>query len=116
MKNFGKGRGLFNKRFALHQGTPENPKVRAIDDCKRSGLNSAYTTTNKLELLDVDVLARALISIADAHVAGWVELGQCDNEELSGPINAEARKCLATKRQRFKGTSILHRVSSLQKL
>ena len=54
-KKFGKVRWLFNKRFALHQGTPENPKIRVIDDCKRSGFNSAYTTTNKLELLDVDV-------------------------------------------------------------
>lgn len=33
---FGKGAWLFNKRFALQQGTAENPKVRVIDDCRRS--------------------------------------------------------------------------------
>ena len=57
------------------------------------------------------MLACTLMSIADAYVTGWVELGKCDNEELSGPINAEARKCLATKRQKFKGTSIFSNFS-----
>jgi hypothetical protein len=71
-RKFDKTGWLFNKRFALHQRTPENPKVRVSDDCRRSGLNSAYTTTNKLELLDVDVLACALMAIADAHFTdGW---------------------------------------------
>ena len=91
-QKFGPAGWLFNKRFALHQGTPENPKVRVIDDCKRSGLNSAYTTTNKLELLDVDVLACALMAIADAHSTGWVDLGEGEAGELSGPINAVARQ------------------------
>jgi hypothetical protein len=90
-QKFGPSGWLFNKRFALHQGTPENPKVRVIDDCKRSGLNSAYTTTNKLELLDVDVLACALMAIADAHSTGWVDLGECETGKLSGPVNSVAR-------------------------
>ena len=89
---FGKNRWLFNKRFALHQGTAENPKVRVIDDCRRSGLNSAYTTTNKLVLLDVDVLACALLAIADAHATGWVDLGECQDGRLAGPINETAKK------------------------
>ena len=89
---FGKNRWLFNKRFALHQGTAENPKVRVIDDCRRSGLNSAYTTTNKLELLDVDVLACALLAIADAHATGWVDLGECQDGMLAGPVNEVAKK------------------------
>ena len=50
--------------------------MRVIDDCRRSGLNSAYATTNKLELLDVDVLACAPMAIADAHFTGWVDLGE----------------------------------------
>ena len=90
-QKFGPSGWLFNKRFALHQGTPENPKVRVIDDCKRSGLNSAYTTTNKLELLDVDVLACALMAIADAHSTGWVDLGECETGKLSGPVNSVDR-------------------------
>ena len=88
---FGKNGWLFNKRFALHQGTPENPKVRVIDDCRRSGLNSAYTTTNKLELLDVDVLACALMAIANAHFTGWVDLGEGETGKLAAPINAVAK-------------------------
>ena len=90
-EKFGKNGWLFNKRFALHQGTPENPKVRVIDDCKRSGLNSAYTTTNKLELLDVDVLACALMAIADAHFTGWVDLGENEAGRLTGPMHVVAK-------------------------
>ena len=90
-ERFGKHGWLFNKCFALEQGTAENPKVRVIDDCRRSGLNSAYTTTNKLELLDVDVLACALMAIADAHSTGWVDLGETDGGNLRGPVNAAAR-------------------------
>jgi hypothetical protein len=90
-EKFGKNGWLFNKRFALHQGTPENPKVRVIDDCKRSGLDSAYTTTNKLELLDVDVLACALMAIADAHFTGWVDLGENETGRLAGPMHVVAK-------------------------
>ena len=90
-EKFGKGAWLFNKRFALQQGTAENPKVRVIDDCRRSGLNSAYTTTNKLQLLDIDVLACALLAIADAHATGWVDLGQREEDGLKGPVDKVAR-------------------------
>jgi len=90
-ERFGKGAWLFNKRFALQQGTAENPKVRVIDDCRRSGLNSAYTTTNKLQLLDIDVLACALLAIADAHATGWVDLGQGEADGLRGPVDEVAR-------------------------
>ena len=65
--------------------------MRVIDDCRRSGLNSAYTTTNKLELLDIDVLACTLMAIADAHSTGWVDLGETDGGILKGPVNAAAR-------------------------
>ena len=90
-ERFGKGAWLFNKRFALQQGTAENLKVGVIDDCRRSGLNSAYTTTNKLQLLDIDVLACALLAIADAHATGWVDLGQGESASLKGPVNEVAR-------------------------
>ena len=56
-EKFGKNGWLFDKCFALPQGTAENPKVRVVDDCRRSGLNSAYTATNELELLDFDVFS-----------------------------------------------------------
>ena len=75
----------------MQQGTAENPKVRVIDDCRRSGLNSAYTTTNKLQLLDIDALACALLAIADAHATGWVDLGQSESANLRGPVHEVAR-------------------------
>ena len=51
----GSDQWLFSPRFAVYQG--EEKKVRPIDDCKRSGLNCAYSVNFKLELLDVDSLA-----------------------------------------------------------
>ena len=64
--------------------------MRVIDDCRRSGLNSAYTTTNK-QLLDVDVLACALMAIADDHFTGWVDLGEGETGKLAAPMNAVAK-------------------------
>ena len=32
----------------------QNEKVRVIDDCLQSGVNTAYTTLNKLRLMDAD--------------------------------------------------------------
>ena len=49
---------LFSPRFAVYQG--EEKKVRHIDDCKRSGRNSAFTVNFKLELLDIDSLAAGM--------------------------------------------------------
>ena len=67
---FGRDAWLFTKR----QGTPENPKVRVIDD-RRSGLNSSYTANFKLELLDLDVLAAATSAVALALQSGTFDLG-----------------------------------------
>ena len=64
--------------------------MRVIDGCRRSGLNSAYTTTNK-QLLDVDVLACALMAIADDHFTGWVDLGEGETGKLAAPMNAVAK-------------------------
>ena len=45
------------------------------DDCRRSGLNSAYTVNFKLELLDLDVLAATASAIAMSLKSGgsWRE-------------------------------------------
>ena len=73
---FGTDRWLFNPRFILYQG--EDRKVRAIDDCKRSGLNESFTTVFKLELYDVDTLACLLAAIADSLAKGTVEFDMED--------------------------------------
>ena len=43
---------IATRRFPLEQ----RDKVRMIDDCLASGLNSAFSSSNKLQLMDVDVL------------------------------------------------------------
>ena len=58
---------VVNRRFLLIQG--EAGKPRAIDDCKTSGLNSAYTQNNKLVLQDLDSYA-ALCAFVGSSVQG----------------------------------------------
>ena len=48
-----------NPRFVLFQGS--NQKVRVIDDAKQSGVNSAYSSTVKLQLQDVDYAAAMVL-------------------------------------------------------
>ena len=58
-----KGRDwLATRRFPLEQ----KDKVRLIDDALSSGLNSAYGTSNKLTLFDVDALVSLILQIAGA--------------------------------------------------
>ena len=48
--HLGRSDWLLNPRFALHQGN--EGKVRVIDDARQSALNSAYSSTVKLQLQD----------------------------------------------------------------
>ena len=50
---------LATRRFALEQ----SDKIRLIDDGLASGLNSAFGTSNKLQLLDIDSLVSLLLRI-----------------------------------------------------
>ena len=71
---------IATRRFPLEQ----KDKVRMIDDCLASGLNSAFSSSNKLQLMDVDVLA-ALVMCAIKAV------GKSDHDRLhlsSGEILA----------------------------
>ena len=58
---------VVNRRFLLIQGEARKP--RAIDDCKTSGLNSAYPQNNKLVLQDLDSYA-ALCAFVGSSVQG----------------------------------------------
>ena len=53
---------LATRRFPLEQ----KDKVRLIDDALSSGLNSAYGTSNKLTLFDVDTLVSLILQISGA--------------------------------------------------
>jgi len=84
---FGTEKWLYNPRFVLYQG--EDRKIRAIDDCKRSGLNESYTTVFKLELYDVDTLACLLAAFADALVKGRASLDMDDGMACQVDVHPE---------------------------
>ncbi len=69
---------------------PENPRVRVIDDCRRSGLNTSYTVNCKLELLDLDVLAAATSAIAMSLKSGVVDLGGKHHKPVSLSVVGKA--------------------------
>ena len=58
----GSNEWLATRRFPLEQ----RDKVRLIDDALASGLNSAYGTSNKLTLFDIDTLAAMVLQVAKA--------------------------------------------------
>ena len=58
----GSSQWLATRRFPLEQ----KDKTRLIDDALASGLNSAYGTSNKLVLFDVDTLVSMVVQIAKA--------------------------------------------------
>ena len=58
---------MCTRRFPIVQG----PKVRIIDDCLQSGLNSAYATYNKLRLMDADAfISLVLLIVKCSHQTG----------------------------------------------
>ena len=58
---------ICTRRFPIVQG----PKVRIIDDCLQSGLNSAYATYNKLRLMDADAfISLVLLIVKCSHQPG----------------------------------------------
>ena len=83
----GAGEIVVNRRFLLLQG--EASKPRAIDDCKTSGLNSAYVQSNKLVLQDLDGFV-ALCSFAGRCVRGrHVEVKLSNGYILSGKLSSD---------------------------
>ena len=65
--HFASPQWLLTPRFVLYQGA--NRKVRAIDDCKRSGLNSSFSSNFLLEVEDVDALAGVVATIGECLMA-----------------------------------------------
>ena len=65
------------RRFAILQGSGTELKPRVIDDAKESGLNSAYTCQDRLDLHDFDHVS-SLASFIGAHVeAAKRKVGLC---------------------------------------
>ena len=65
-----------NPRFVLFQGASQ--KVRVIDDAKQSAVNSAYSSTVKLQLQDVDYAAAMVLGamreagLSDSEALEWL--------------------------------------------
>ncbi|CAE7226871.1 unnamed protein product [Symbiodinium sp. CCMP2592] len=74
-QHFGSEHWLLNPRFPIYQGV--SLKLRVIDDAKASGLNSAFSPSYKVKLMDIDVLACLV-----AHVASSLHLGHCDGNPV----------------------------------
>ena len=71
--HLGTSQWLCARRFPIVQGD----KVRIIDDCLQSGVDSAYTTLNKLRLMDADHFISLVLCIikAASHHRSTVALG-----------------------------------------
>jgi hypothetical protein len=70
---------LLTKRFAIKQ----NDKYRIIDDCLDSSGNDALTSTEKLDLHDVDTLAAVLRTAMEvSHSSGPSHIPLLDGEAL----------------------------------
>ena len=69
-KFFGSEEWLLNPRFPIYQG--DSMKVRVIDDCKMSGMNTAFQRTFGVKPMDIDVLAAAAATIAKSIQDGQV--------------------------------------------
>ena len=72
---------LATRRFPLEQ----RDKTRLIDDALASGLNSAYGTSNKLTLFDVDTLVSMVVQVAKAFQRPQSPLSTSMGEEI--PLN-----------------------------
>ena len=57
---------IVTRRFPLQQ----KDKVRLIDDCLSSGLNSAFSSANKLRLMAVDTLVSLFLCVSRCMVNG----------------------------------------------
>ena len=81
MSNFlGETDWICAKRFPLQQGE----KVRLIDDALQSGINSAFSTFNKMRLQDVDTLvSMAILIMKCSSAAGTSKVLLHWGEELN---------------------------------
>ena len=71
---------IVTRRFPLQQ----KDKVRLIDDCLSSGLNSAYSSANKLRLMAVDALVSLFLCISGCMAKkGSMRLVLADGKALT---------------------------------
>ena len=90
---------VISRRFVLLQGEAEKP--RAIDDCRSSGVNSAFTQVDKLQLQDLDFFTGMAALAASCVSSRKVSIACKSGETLEGTLHPDfgqtldwAGKCL----------------------
>lgn len=76
---------LLNSRFVLLHGPQQKPRI--IDDARRSGLNSTFTITEKLELQDIDVIVAVSKLLRSCVKGRKVVLELASGEKLEGNLH-----------------------------
>lgn len=84
--NLGTKSWVLNSRFLLLQGP--NAKPRVIDDCRRSGVNSTYTSVEKLSLQDLDYVITVCKLLRSRRSGGGITMTLADGATLKGRLHA----------------------------
>lgn len=80
---------ICTRRFPLRQSN----KIRLIDDGLESGLNSAYSSFNKLKLMDMDsVVAMVQLLLQSIHGKGRFCFRLSDGRLLEGMVHSDWRR------------------------
>lgn len=76
---------VLNPRFLLLQGP--NAKPRVIDDCRRSGVNSTYTSVEQLSLQDLDYVVTVCKLLRSCRSGGEITVTLADGTVLEGRLH-----------------------------
>ena len=79
---------LLNPRFLLLQGPSQKP--RAIDDCRRRGLNTAFTSLERLNLQDFDFVVAVCKLLRSCRHGDQISLDLQTGETLQGTVHASS--------------------------
>ena len=79
---------LLNPRFLLLQGPSQKPRV--IDDCRRSGLNTAFTSLERLSLQDFDFVVATCKLLRSCRSGNQIAFTLQDGQEIKGPVHASS--------------------------
>ena len=85
-ENLGTKCWVLNPRFLLLQGPTAKPRV--IDDCRRSGVNSTYTSVERLFLQDLDYVVTVCKLLRSCRSGGEVKMNLSDGSTLQGHLHA----------------------------
>ena len=86
-KRLRNGNWVYTPRFLIRQGASGKP--RAIDDCRRSGLNNTFIVTEQLRLEDLDYVLSMVACLGKSMLSdGTVSVQLSDGTCLQAKIQA----------------------------